>query len=72
MDAREVLTEHEILELECLARYAQTKNHGRFLTLSVSPSGFADVWVEVGDEDSEIRFAHVVIRESGTSEAFAC
>lgn len=28
MDAREVLTDHELLEMECIARYAQTKHRG--------------------------------------------
>lgn len=72
MDAREVLTDHELLEMECLARYAQTKSHGRFLTVTVSPSGFADAVVEVGGKGSNARFAHVAIRESGVAEAFAC
>lgn len=72
MDAREVLTDHELLEMECLARYAQTKHHGRFMNVTVFPDGFADVSVEVGGEDSKIRFAHVTIRKDGTSEAFAC
>lgn len=72
MDARGVLTNHEILEMECIARYAQTKHRGRFMNVTVFPDGFADVSVEVGGEDSEIRFAHVAIRKDGTAEAFAC
>lgn len=72
MDAREVLTDHEILEMECLARYAQTKHGGRFMNVTVFPDGFADVSVEVGDEGSKIRYAHITIRKDGTSEAFTC
>lgn len=72
MDARAVITDHELLEMECLARYAQTKHRGRFMNVTVFPDGFADVSVEVGNEDSEIRFAHVTIRKDGTAEAFAC
>ena len=72
MDAREVLTDHEILEMECLARYAQTKHGGRFMNVTVFPDGFADVSVEVGGEGSGIRFAHVAIRKDGAAEAFAC
>lgn len=60
------------LGMESLARYAQFKADGRWMSVTVDEDGRSEASIQIGGQDDETQFFSVIVQPDGQAEVSWC